>query len=64
LDGFMAIIPVLLGGGIPLMPGPASRLSLKLRSHRLYAKTGTLFVEYDVQQKRKATSRRKTGRAS
>ena len=65
VDGVdVAIIPVVLGGGIPLMPGPASRLSLKLRSHRLYAKTGTLFVEYDVQQKRRATSRRKTGKAS
>lgn len=65
VDGVdVAIIPVVLGGGIPLMPGPASRLSLKLRSHRLYAKTGTLFVEYDVQPKRRATSRRKTGKAS
>ena len=65
VDGVdVAIIPVLLGGGIPLMPGPASRLSLTLRSHRLYAKTGTLFVEYGVQQKRKATSRRKKGETS
>lgn len=56
VDGVdVAIIPVLLGGGIPLLPAPARRLSLQLRAHRLYAKTGTLFLEYDV--------RRKAGRA-
>jgi dihydrofolate reductase len=49
VDGVdVAIVPVLLGGGIPLLPTPANRLTLKLRSHRCYRKTGTLFVEYDV----------------
>ena len=49
VDGVdVAVIPVLLGGGIPLVPPPAPRLPLQLRSHRLYAKTGTLFLEYDV----------------
>jgi dihydrofolate reductase len=49
VDGVdVAIIPVLLGGGLPLMPVPGPRLSLELRSHRLYPATGTLFVEYDV----------------
>ena len=49
VDGVdVAIIPVLLGGGIPLLPAPGPRLSLKLRTHRLFAKTGTLFLEYDV----------------
>jgi dihydrofolate reductase len=47
VDGVdVAVIPVLLGGGIQLAPGP--RLDLELRRHRLYEKTGTLFLEYDV----------------
>ena len=44
----VAIIPILLGGGIPLLPTPGPRLRLELRSHRLYAKTGTLMLEYDI----------------
>ena len=52
----VAIIPMILGGGIPLLPAPGPRLSLRLRTHRLYAKTGTLFVEYDVRRTRKMRS--------
>jgi len=49
VDGVdVAIIPVLLGAGIRLLPGPALRVSLHLRAHRRYATTGTLFLEYDV----------------
>jgi dihydrofolate reductase len=49
VDGFdVAVIPVLLGGGLPLLPSPGPRLDLKLRAHRLYSTTGTLFLEYDV----------------
>jgi dihydrofolate reductase len=49
VDGVdVAVIPVLLGCGLPLLPPPGPRLSLKLRAHRLYAATGTLFLEYDV----------------
>jgi dihydrofolate reductase len=49
VDGVdVAIIPVLLGGGMPLLPTPGPRLSLTLKSHRLYPKTGTVFVEYDI----------------
>ena len=49
VDGVdVAIIPVLLGGGISLLPTPGPRLTLQLRSHRLYAGTGTMFLEYDV----------------
>lgn len=51
VDGVdVAIIPILLGGGLPLLPSPGPRLSLQLRAHRLYAMTGTLFVEYDVRR--------------
>ena len=49
VDGIdVAVIPVVLGGGIPLLPTPGPRLSLQLRGHRLYATTGTLFLEYDI----------------
>jgi dihydrofolate reductase len=49
VDGVdVAVLPILLGGGIPLLPAPAPRLNLQLRTHRLYPKTGTLFLEYDV----------------
>jgi dihydrofolate reductase len=48
VDGLdVAVIPILLGGGIALLPTPGPRLPLRLRKHRLYAKTGTLFLEYD-----------------
>ena len=44
----VAVIPVLLGGGIPLLPPPAGRAVLKLRKQRLYEKTGTIGLEYDI----------------
>ena len=44
----MALIPVLLGGGIPLLPPPAGRARLKLRRQRVYEKTGTIGLEYDI----------------
>jgi dihydrofolate reductase len=51
VDGIdIAIIPILLGGGIALLPSPGPRLPLQLRKHRLYGTTGTLFVEYDVRR--------------
>jgi len=49
LDGIdVAIIPVVLGKGLPMMATPGPQLTLKLRSQRLYKQTGTLFIEYDV----------------
>lgn len=44
----VGIIPVLLGGGIPLLPSPADRATLKLLSHKVYEKTGTVGLEYEV----------------
>ena len=52
VDGVdVAIIPVILGGGLPLLATPGPRLTLRLKSHRLYAATGTLAVDYDVVRK-------------
>ncbi len=44
----VAIIPVLLGGGVPLLPDPASRAQLKLSKHKVYPKSGTVALEYAV----------------
>src|SRR5262245_30857512 len=44
----VSLIPVLLGGGIPLLPPPSGRAKLKLRSQRVYEKTGTIGLEYDI----------------
>jgi dihydrofolate reductase len=43
----VAVIPVLLGGGIPLLPPPAKRAKLKLTGHKVY-KTGIVSLEYAV----------------
>ncbi len=45
----VAVIPVLLGGGIPLLPSPATRSKLVLKGNKLYPKTGTLLLEYAVE---------------
>ena len=42
----VAVIPVLLGGGLPLLPSPAARAKLQLTKHRVYEKTGTVSLEY------------------
>src|SRR5262245_13191016 len=44
----VAVIPVLLGGGIPLLPPPAMQTKLKLTGHRVY-KTGIVALEYAVE---------------
>ncbi len=44
----VAVIPVLLGGGIPLLPPPAPRTTLRLVSSKMYKATGTLGLEYAV----------------
>jgi dihydrofolate reductase len=49
VDGVdVAVIPVLLGGGIPLLPSPAKSAKLKLAKHTLYKKSGIVSLEYDV----------------
>jgi dihydrofolate reductase len=44
----VAVVPVLLGGGIPLLASPASRVMLRLAGHRVYEKTGTVLLQYEV----------------
>ena len=43
----VAVIPVLLGGGLPLLPHPAHQAKLALTGHRVY-KTGIVSLEYTV----------------
>ena len=45
----VAVMPVLLGAGVPLLAAPAKRVALKLTGHKLYAKTGIMSLEYAVQ---------------
>ena len=49
VDGIdVGVIPVLLGGGIPMLPAPARTAKLKLTKHKLYKKSGILMLAYDV----------------
>ena len=43
----VAIIPVLLGGGIPLLPPPAGQIKLTLTSHKVY-RAGIVALNYAV----------------
>jgi dihydrofolate reductase len=43
----LAIVPVLLGGGIPMLAVPAGQESLKLTGHKIYG-TGVVSLEYAV----------------
>jgi dihydrofolate reductase len=56
-----AVIPVLLGGGIPLLPSPAARRSLELTGHRTY-KSGIVLLEYAIKPAGKARRGRKAGK--
>jgi dihydrofolate reductase len=44
----VAIVPVVLGGGIPFLPTPALQTKLKLIKHKVYPKSGIVSLEYDV----------------
>ncbi|MBO0720209.1 MAG: dihydrofolate reductase [Blastocatellia bacterium] len=44
----IAVIPVLLGDGIPLLPAPERTTRLKLTSNRVYSQSGIVILEYAV----------------
>ena len=44
----VAVMPVLVGGGIPLLPPPAGRTGLELTGHKVYGKTGIISLQYKV----------------
>ena len=44
----VAIIPIVLGGGIPLIAEPSGRIALTLKEHTVYEKTGTVGLVYTV----------------
>ena len=58
----VGVIPVLLGGGVPLLPAPARRATLKLQNSRVYPKTGTVFLDYTVQYAAEKPPKKRTKR--
>ncbi len=61
----VAVVPVLLGGGVPLLPAPATRAALRLTSQRTYERSGIVQLQYAVQkgaEKRRTPSRKRAGR--
>ena len=44
----VAIMPVLLGGGVPFVAGLSRQVELKLTGQRVYEKTGTVVLMYEV----------------
>ncbi len=59
----VALMPVLLGEGIPLLAGPLRQVKLKLTSHKIY-KSGIVGLEYDFQPAASADAKRKTKRGA
>jgi len=45
----VTVVPVLLGGGTPLISGPAPRTRLNLASHKVY-RSGTIQLSYEIRQ--------------
>lgn len=43
-----AVVPILLGGGLPLLPPPAPRTALRHTGSRTYRRSGIVLLEYDV----------------
>ncbi len=49
VDGVeVAIMPVILGGGIPFLPSALEHAKLKLTKHHVYEKTGTVLLVYEI----------------
>ena len=48
----VAVVPVLLGNGLPVVEHPTKLAQLKLTRHRVYEKTGTVLLDYAVAGRR------------
>lgn len=48
----VAVVPVLVGGGIPMVATPAAQTTLELTGHRVYSKSGIVVLEYAVRGRR------------
>ena len=55
----VAVVPVLVGGGIPLRALPASLTKLTLTEHRFYEKTGTVLLTYSAVAKASGTDKKR-----
>jgi dihydrofolate reductase len=53
----VGVIPVLLGGGIPLFPPPAASLRLSLADYRHYPKSGIMMLSYRIERATAAKGR-------
>ena len=63
VDGIdAAIIPVLVGGGVPFLETPAQRTRLQLVKHKLYKKSGIVSLQYAVSKQPAKTARAKKKR--
>ena len=46
----VGVIPIMLGGGVPALPPPSSRVNLQLVRHQAYPKTGMVGLEYEIRR--------------
>ncbi|MCY3971220.1 MAG: dihydrofolate reductase family protein [Acidobacteria bacterium] len=46
----VAVIPTILGGGVPLIAEPAPRIKLELEGQNVYKETGTVDLVYSVKR--------------
>ena len=44
----VAVVPVLLGDGLPVVEHPTKLAKLRLTRHRVHEKTGTVLLDYAV----------------
>ena len=58
----VAIMPVMLGAGIPLRAGPAPRTALELTGHKVY-ESGIVSLEYAIERTPPSPSRRRSATA-
>jgi dihydrofolate reductase len=45
----VAIVPILLGSGLPFLPATPHRQKLKLTSQKTYKKSGLVSLQYDIE---------------